>query len=162
MLSADLIAHISPEEYWFSGSLTRASAASAHAPLVLSCTFLNNEGRLLVEGTYRFSQSETAHPFSLSFEGLLVEATPIHLNSAHTGSMQGQFYVPAEAFLALLTNSDGNAICCEVRLLDNAALRLVGAARVGASEFSFVATGSPDTDRITLGNVVSLFGGKRA
>ncbi len=162
MFGFNLVTHLSPEEYWFSGELLRGGLASSQVPLVISCSFLNNEDRLLVAGTYRLSQSDTSHRFTLSFEALVSEATPIVLASGHIGKLVGHLYAQGESFLALVTSPDGDAICCGIQLLDSNALRLTGAIHVGSSDFSFVATGSPDTDRVTLGNVVSMFGGSRA
>jgi len=54
MLLLRLLDHISPEQYWFDGACYLAGQPEVAKPFSLTCTFLDGEESLLVEGTYRY------------------------------------------------------------------------------------------------------------
>jgi hypothetical protein len=156
------IEHISPDEYWFSGVFGTPSTPGTQRPLTVTGTFLQEVGHLLFEGTYRFTQGSTSHPFSWRVHSYHPSAASVEVGSGLTGQLSGHLYELGSGFELLATGTAGHGASAHIELLSDRGLRVTGVILVAGESIGFVATGAPGADRENLGNVVGILGGRRA
>ncbi|NRF72488.1 hypothetical protein HLB44_36640 [Aquincola sp. S2] len=152
--------HISADEYWFDGVI-RDSTAPFDRPFVVTGTFLNDNGQLLFEGTYRFTQTDVSRPLMLQVLSTSYQAAVVILQSSHTGKIRGTWHFRDNSSEILASGPTGSAASGHVELIAGAGLRVSGAIQCSDASFGFTATGSPGSERSSLSNVVSVSGGKR-
>jgi hypothetical protein len=157
-----LIDHLSAEEYWFNGTFATPDTSGNPKPLAVTGTFLNDGGHLLLEGTYRFAAGNTSHPFSVRVVSHLAHAVAIEVNSSHVGTLSGHIYSLGPGYELLATAPTSCAVGAHIELLSDQGLRATGVIAFTGGSLAFVANGSPGEDREGLGNVVGIFGGRRA
>ena len=157
-----LIDHVSAEEYWFNGTFATPDTSGSPKPLVVTGTFLQDGGHLVFEGTYRFAAGSTSHPFSVRVVSHLAHAVAIEVSSSHVGTLSGHVYSLGPGYELLAGAPTGCAVSTHLELLSDHGLRATGAIAFSGGSLGFVANGSPGEDREGLGNVVGIFGGRRA
>lgn len=155
------IEHVSAEEYWFTGVFGTPTTSGSPKPLTVTGTFLDEAGHLLFEGTYRFAQGSTSHPFSLRVHSYQPSSATIEVGSGLIGTISGHIYALGPGYDLLATGAAGQSVSAHVELLADHSLRATGAISIGGASIGFVANGSPGADRESLGNVVRILGSRR-
>lgn len=162
MTLLEFINRISPEEYFVSGTYHEAARHSLALPAEGVGRFLQDGESLLFEGSYRHDRGATSHQFSVKVPLDLPEAGGVEISSVHTGRLVGHV-LPAGNGLEVLAWRDGASIfSCHVEANADGALLVNGSARCAGVCIAFSLRGVADADRSTLGNVVSIMGGRRA